>query len=128
MDYSTLMYWHLATVLPAFVIGTYLFIVKKGTVQHKVLGRIYMILMLITAIITLFMPAHVGSRLLDHFGFIHGFSILTIWAVPRAYFAIKKRDVTTHKRAMIGLYIGGMLIAGGFTFFPGRYLHTLLFG
>jgi len=128
MQYQTLMYFHLATVLPCFLIGTYLLLTKKGTKTHKILGRIYMVLMMITAIVTLFMPAHVGPRILGHFGWIHTFSFLTIYTVPTAYWAIKKGDVKSHKRKMIILYFGAIILAGGFTFFPGRYLHDLFFG
>ncbi|MFT5337019.1 MAG: putative membrane protein, partial [Luteibaculaceae bacterium] len=45
-----------------------------------------------------------------------------------AYWAIKRGDVKAHKRKMITLYFGAIIIAGGFTFFPGRYLHQLFFG
>ena len=128
MTYQDLMHLHLVTVLPAFVIGTILLLIKKGTTFHKVSGRIYMILMLITAIVTLFMPAHVGVRFFNHFGWIHLFSFLTIYTVPTAYTAIKKGNVKAHKRKMILLYIGAILIAGGFTLMPGRYLHGVLFG
>lgn len=128
MNYIELMYLHLATVVPAFVIGTIVLILKKGTNFHKIFGRIYMILMMITALITLFMQAEVGPKILNHFGWIHSFSFLTIYTVPTAYLAIKKRDVKSHKRKMILLYFGAIIIAGGFTFVPGRYLHTLFFG
>lgn len=127
MGYSELMYFHLATVVPCFVIGTILLLIKKGTKFHKNAGRIYMILMLITATITLFMPAHVGPQFLNHFGWIHSFSFLTIYTVPSAYFAIKRGDVISHKRKMIILYFGAIIIAGGFTFVPGRYLYQLFF-
>ncbi|QXP59136.1 DUF2306 domain-containing protein [Olleya sp. HaHaR_3_96] len=127
MSYTTLMYLHLATILPAFVLGTLSFILKKGTVTHKIIGRIYMILMFLTAIITLFMPSFIGSQLFNHFGWIHLFSFLTIYTVPTAYIAIKKGDVRRHKLKMIGLYVGAMLIAGAFTFVPGRYMHSLFF-
>lgn len=128
MNYTELMYLHLATVIPCFVIGTILLIIKKGTKTHKIWGRVYMVLMMFTAIVTLFMPALVGPRLLNHFGYIHGFSFLTIYTVPTAYWAIKRGDVQSHKRKMILLYVGAIIIAGGFTFFPGRYLHNLFFG
>ncbi len=128
MTYQDLMYLHLATVLPAFLIGTILLLIKKGTTFHKVSGRIYMILMLITAIVTLFMPAHVGAKVFNHFGWIHLFSFLTIYTVPTAYTAIKKGNVKAHKRKMILLYVGAILIAGGFTLMPGRYIHDVLFG
>ena len=127
MSYTTLMYLHLATILPAFVLGTLSFILKKGTVTHKIIGRIYMILMFLTAIITLFMPSFIGPQLFNHFGWIHLFSLLTLYTVPTAYTAIKKGQVTRHKLKMIGLYVGAMLIAGAFTFVPGRYMHTLFF-
>ena len=128
MNYTDLMYIHLVTVVPCFIIGTLLLLIKKGTRIHKNFGRIYMVLMMITAFITLFMPAEVGPRILNHFGWIHSFSFLTIYTVPTAYWAIKKGNVRSHKRKMILLYFGALIIAGGFTFFPGRYLHNLLFG
>ncbi len=128
MDYYTLMYAHLATVVPSFVLGTVLLLIPKGTHIHRKAGRIYMVLMLITAAITLFMPAQVGPQLFNHFGWIHSFSFLTIYTVPTAYLAIRKGNVASHKRKMILLYVGAILIAGGFTFMPGRYLYEVFFG
>jgi uncharacterized membrane protein len=127
MTYETLMFVHLATVFPAFILGTISLLLKKGTTIHVAIGRIYMILMLFTAFITLFMSAKVGPTLLNHFGWIHLFSFLTIYTVPSAYFAIKNKNVKVHKRKMILLYFGAIIIAGGFTFSPGRYLHSVFF-
>lgn len=119
---------HLVTVVPCFLIGTLLLIIKKGTPIHKGFGRVYMVLMFFTACVTLFMPADVGPQFLNHFGWIHSFSFLTIWTVLTAYLAIKKGNVNAHKRKMILLYFGAIIIAGGFTFVPGRYLHEVFFG
>lgn len=127
INYENLMYLHLFTVVPCFFIGTALLIIKKGTRIHKGFGRIYMILMLFTALVTLFMPAAVGPQFLGHFGWIHLFSFLTLYTVPTAYTAIKKGNIRAHKRKMILLYFGAIIIAGGFTFVPGRYLHELFF-
>ena len=42
---------HLATVLPAFVIGTWLiFFSRKGARWHRILGAIYLTLMSVTAV------------------------------------------------------------------------------
>lgn len=122
------MFIHLGTVLPAFVIGTVLLLIKKGTSFHKVAGRVYMILMLVTSIVAAFMPAKVGATLFGHFGWIHLFCVITIITVPRAYFAAKRGDIKSHKIGMILLYFGALIIAGGFTLMPGRYLHGVLFG
>ena len=127
MNYLDLAYLHLGTVVPAFVIGTYLLMKRKGTAQHKMLGKVYMVLMLITAVISLFMEAQVGSKLLDHFGYIHILSVLTLYAVPIAYFSAKQGNIKRHRNSMIALYVGGMLVAGFFAMMPGRLLHTWLF-
>lgn len=128
MTYLQLTYIHLASVAPAFMIGTYIMLNRKGTPTHRLLGKVYMLLMLFTAIVSLFMAAKVGPTLWNHFGFIHLLSLLTLIAVPHAYFAVRRGNITSHKRAMVSLYIGGMLVAGGFTLFPSRMLNGWLFG
>ena len=118
---------HLSTIGLAFLIGTYLMLNKKGTEPHQRLGRVYMGLMLLTALVTLFISAQLGPTLFDHFGYIHLLSLLVLYSVPSAYFAIKVGDIKAHKWNMIGLYIGGLLVAGTFALMPGRLLGDLLF-
>lgn len=60
MTYTQLACLHLATVLPASVLGALQFLRCKGSPDHKRLGKIYMLLM----------PAQVGQQFLHHFGFI----------------------------------------------------------
>jgi uncharacterized membrane protein len=33
-----------------------------------------------------------------------------------------------HQRAMTGMFLGGMVIAGAFTFFPGRLMWRVIMG
>ncbi len=87
-----------------------------------------MALMLTTGLITLAMPAQVGPQFLNHFGFIHTFSLLTLFNIPAAYFAARRGDIKAHRAAMISLYVGGILIAGTLAFLPGRMLHEWLLG
>ncbi len=127
MTYVQLAYFHISTVIPAFLIGTYLLINRKGTSRHKLLGKVYMVLMLVTALITLFMSAEVGPTLFGHFGFIHILSLLVFYTVPAAVFAARNANIKAHRGSMLSLYIGGILIAGSFAFMPGRLLHSWLF-
>ncbi len=125
--YDFLMFTHLVTVVPCIFLGALLLYKIKGTSLHRFLGKIYMALMFFTAVVSLFLQAQVGPQFLQHFGYIHLFSLLTLWTVPTAIMAIKKGDIKAHKRKMWLLYVGAIIIAGGFTLAPGRYLHTLLF-
>lgn len=111
----------------ASILGALLLFKKKGTTSHRIIGKYYMMLMLTTAFVALLMPAQVGPALLGHFGYIHLFCILVLYSVPSAYFAVRNGNLTKHKLNMIGVYVGGILIAGAFTFMPGRLLHKWLF-
>ena len=128
MDYIELAYVHLATIFLAFLIGAFLLLKRKGTRFHKHLGKVYMLLMLFSASVTLFMPAEIGPTFLHHFGFIHLLSLLVFICVIAAYLAARNGNIKIHKANMLGLYIGGILVAGGFTFLPGRLLNGWVFG
>lgn len=119
---------HLATVIPAFIIGTYLiFVSTKGAPHHRALGYLYLTLMSITAIAALFIH-QVNPSGPFGFSFIHLFVPLTIWGVYNAIVGARTHNIKRHRGAMIGLYIGGLLIAGGLTFLPGRVMYRIFFG
>jgi uncharacterized membrane protein len=128
MSYESLMYWHLLTVVPCIFLGGYLLAARKGGPAHRKLGGIYMILMILTALIALLIPAGVGPQFLNHFGYLHLLSIIVLWTVPTAFLAVKKGNIKAHQRKMVILYVSGIIIAGGFTLTPGRYLYELFFG
>ncbi len=119
---------HLATVIPAFVIGTYLiFFSTKGAPHHRALGYLYLTLMSITAVAALFIhQVNPGGPF--GFSFIHLFVPLTIWGVYNAIVGARTHNIKRHRGAMIGLYVGGLLIAGGLTFLPGRVMYRIFFG
>ena len=128
MTYLNMAYIHLVTVAPCFVIGAWLLARRKGTTIHKRLGWVYAVLIFVTAVVTIFMPAEVGPRILDHFGFIHLFSLLVLICIPLAIRGIRRGDIVAHRSNMIGVYVGGILIAGSFALMPGRLLQGWLFG
>ena len=126
--YEALRTIHLITVTPCIFVGFYLiYISRKGGNLHKLFGKMYLALMFIQASISLFMEAKVGPQFLTHFGWIHLLSLITIATVPYSLFAIKKGLIKSHSRSMIILYWSGLIIAGGFTLVPGRYLNEVLF-
>ncbi len=116
---------HLATVVPAFVLGTWqIFFSRKGAPMHRAIGAVYLVLMTVTATAAIFIrQIRPGS-----FSLLHLFVALTYWSVFSAIWNLRRRNIRGHQMAMIGLYVGGLLIAGALTFLPGRIMHRLFFG
>jgi uncharacterized membrane protein len=120
---------HVATVVPAFVLGTYqIFLSRKGAPLHRALGYVYLALMTITAIAALFVRALMPNGPFGGFSPVHLFVGVTLFGVVAALRGVWTHNIGLHKRAMIGVYIGGILIAGGLAFLPGRIMHTVIFG
>ena len=120
---------HVATVLPAFLIGTYqIFLSHKGAPIHRVLGYAYLALMTITAIAALFVQSLMPSGPFFGFSPIHLFVPLVLYGVYGALRGAWTHNVMMHRRAMISVYVGGILIAGTLAFLPGRVMHAVVFG
>ena len=120
---------HLATVIPAFILGTWLiFFSTKGARWHRALGWTYLVLVTITALTTLWVHRLMPDSRVFGLSPIHLLIPLTLFGVAMAIWAARRHDVNGHRIAMLSVYIGGMLIAGGFTLVPGRILHAAFFG
>lgn len=119
---------HVATVVPAFVLGTWqIFLSRKGSPLHRAVGWVYLALMVATAISTIFIRAVVGPTFMG-FGLIHLFIPLVAWSTYVAITSARAHNIKRHKGAMIGMYVGALLIAGGLTFLPGRIMYRVVFG
>jgi uncharacterized membrane protein len=119
---------HVATVIPAALIGAWLIMAsRKGAPGHRAAGGVYLALMTVTAIDSFFIHAVAPHAPLG-LSPIHILSALTLAGVATALVAARRHDVATHRRAMIGVYVGGVLIAGALTFLPGRIMHAVVFG
>jgi uncharacterized membrane protein len=115
---------HLFTVLPAIPLGAYLLFVRKGGTRHRWVGRLWLTLMGVTALATLFIRDINHGKL----SAIHLFTLLTFIAIPRALWTARRRQFMQHRRTMLAFYAGALLIAGYFTFLPGRLMWQWAFG
>lgn len=118
---------HLATALPAAMLGPLILWRRKGDLPHRVLGRIWLALMLTTAIASAFIRAPGSGVLGTGFSFIHIFTVWTLVVTPLAVMAARRGKIDAHRDAMKGLY-AGLCVAGAFTLIPGRLLGSLIFG
>jgi uncharacterized membrane protein len=114
---------HLATVLPALPLGLYLFVSRKGGARHRLLGRIWMALMAITAIAALFIR-HLNA---GEFSPIHLASVVTLVGIPLAINAARRRRIAAHRAHLLAMFIGALLVSGVLSFLPGRIMWHWLF-
>jgi uncharacterized membrane protein len=117
-------YIHLFTALFAFGLGLVMFIAPKGTLPHRALGWIWSVTMLTVAASSLWITGLNGHG----YSPIHLLSGGVLIILPVALIAARRHKVLLHSRIMTGVFLGGMLIAGGFTFFPERLLWRVFFG
>lgn len=114
---------HLATVLPALPLGAWLlWRQRKGDTAHRIGGRIWVLLMIITAIDSFWIRTITGT-----IGPIHIFSVLTLIQIPRAIWFARSGQIDRHHKTMRGVFFG-LLAAGFFAMAPGRTLWLLVFG
>jgi uncharacterized membrane protein len=57
---------------------------------------------------------------------IHGFTVMTLYALPKGIYQIRKGNIQAHRKTMRGLFIGACVVAGLFTLLPGRFLGNML--
>lgn len=117
---------HLVTVIAALGLGTAIFLRPKGTSPHRLMGRLYCIALLVTAVAS-FWIGRPGSGIAGSgFSFIHLFSIWTLISIPMAVYAVRAGKIAAHESMMRGLFVG-LILAGLFSFIPGRLLGNLVF-
>jgi len=59
---------------------------------------------------------------------IHLLAIFTLILLPIAVWHAHRHEVHKHRNRMVALFLGALVIAGAFTFLPGRIMHAVAFG
>ena len=116
---------HAFAAMTAFALGLVQFAAPKGTLPHRTLGWIWVGLMALVAISSFWINQ---IRLVGPWSPIHLLSIFTLTMLPLAVWRAHTHQVVAHRRMMIGLFSGALVIAGLFTLLPGRIMHAVVFG
>ncbi len=111
--------------MAAFVLGVVQLAAPKGTLPHRTLGWIWVALMGMVAISSFWIHE---LRLRGPFSPIHLLSIFTLAVLPFAVWKARRHEVGAHRRSMIMLFSGALVVAGLFTLLPGRIMHQVVFG
>jgi uncharacterized membrane protein len=114
---------HVYTALAAIVLGAVMMTSVKGRTFHRVAGWVWVSIMMVAAGSSLFITGLNG----DKWSLIHLLSGWTLIAAPLALVAARRHKVRQHRRAMMGLFYFGVLIAGALAFIPGRLMWNVFF-
>jgi uncharacterized membrane protein len=116
---------HAFAAMGAFVLGLVQFAAPKGTLPHRTIGFIWVGLMLVVAVSSFWINY---LRWVGPWGPIHLLSIFTLVMLPLAVWKAHTHQVASHRKIMIYLFLGALVIAGLFTLVPGRVMHNVVFG
>ena len=102
---------HLATAVPALLLGPVVVWRRKGDNLHRWLGRAWVSLMLVTAVSSAFIHSPGAGVAGTGYSFIHIFTIWTLVNVPLGVWFARSGRIAAHRGVMTGLYVG-LVIAG----------------
>ena len=116
---------HAFAAMAAFALGLVQFAAPKGTLPHRTIGWIWVGLMAVVAVSSFWIHE---IRLLGPWSPIHLLSIFTLIVLPIAVWRARRYKIADHRRIMTMIFVGALVIAGLFTFLPGRVMHAVVFG
>ncbi len=124
LDARPLFQVHAFLALAALALGIVQLLAPKGTLPHSTIGYAWVAIMATIAL------SSFGVRVLRQggFSFVHVISVVTLAVLPLAVLHARRHRVRRHAIAMVSLFAGTLIIAGGFTLVPGRIMHNVVFG
>jgi uncharacterized membrane protein len=118
---------HLVAALLALVLGGWQLIAARGGARHRVVGRLWVLAMAVTAISSFGITGKLGWAWLGGYSWIHGLSLWILVCLVLAVRAARRRAFPAHRGWMTGAY-GGLVSAGVFAALdPGRVVGHWLF-
>ena len=116
---------HGFAAMAAFALGIVQLAAPKGTLPHRTIGWIWVLLMFAVAISSFWIHE---IRLVGPFSPIHLLSIFAPIMLVLAVLHARRHNVSAHRKAMTSIFFGALIVAGVFTLLPGRIMHAVVFG
>ncbi len=102
-----------------------LFSIRRGSPAHRVLGWTWVIAMGGVALSSFWI---FEMRLIGRYSPIHIVSVFVLVQLVFAVRAARAGRVRQHRRMMRGMVFGALIVAGAFTFLPGRTMFQVISG
>lgn len=115
---------HVIAALFALFTGIYIFSRRKGGKWHKRIGKGWVVAMALVALSSLFINQ---LKVWGPFSPLHLLSLFVLGSLVYAIAKVRAGDVQAHRFTMIGLFVGGLLVAGALTFARDLLMHRIFF-
>jgi len=116
---------HAFAAITAFALGLVQLGAPKGTLPHRTLGWVWVLLMLVISASSFLIH---GIRMWGPWSPIHVLSVVTPIMLALGVLAARRHRMRAHKITMMAIFAGALLLAGLFTLVPGRIMHEVVFG
>jgi uncharacterized membrane protein len=124
LDAPPVIQLHVAAAILSVVVGPVAIFRRSRDIVHRVAGRFWIACMAVTAVSSFWISE---NPLFWRFSIIHVLSAVTLVSLVGAVRAIRSGDVARHGATMRALYAQALMLAGAFTFFPGRRMSQTFF-
>ncbi len=115
---------HVIAALFAAPTGIAIFMMRKGTRRHKMIGRAWFTAMAIIAISSFGIQQ---IKVWGGFSPLHLLSILTLVTLCTSIVAARHGNIGAHRSSLISLFVGGIGVAGAIAFSRGLLMSRIVF-
>jgi uncharacterized membrane protein len=116
---------HALAALAALGLGAVQLARPKGGAAHRAIGFAWIGLMAAVAASSFGITGVAGQ---GRWSWIHGLSAWVLVFLPVAWWAARRGRIRAHRRAMLSLVFGALVVTGAFTLLPGRIMGAVVFG
>jgi uncharacterized membrane protein len=104
---------HVLTLVLAWLVGTWqFFAMRRGGAAHRALGQLFIALMLVMALVTLFIHERSPNSAFFGLGVMHLYVPLILVFSALAILGARARRWALHRFAVISLYFGSLVFTG----------------
>lgn len=111
---------HAIAATVVIVFGPVNLLRPRRDVAHRLIGRAWVVAMLITCVSSFGIRPH-------GFSWLHGLAVFTLVSVTLGVVNIRRRNVGGHRANMLGSYVGTLVAFGFATLAPNRLIARMAF-
>jgi sterol desaturase/sphingolipid hydroxylase (fatty acid hydroxylase superfamily) len=116
---------HVAAAVLALALCLVQVTAPKGTVPHRLLGWITVVLIATVALSSFFIHT---LRMWGQWSVFHILAIVTLVALPLAVWRAHRHQIEAHRRGMIAIVVFALVLPALVALWPDRIMHLVLFG